>query len=143
MRTALHTALTAASFVILVAGGPALAESIAFKATLSGAEAGPPNDSKGSGTVEATFDTEAKSFAWTITYEGLTGDAAAAHFHGPAAKGANAGPVVPIEGTLASPIKGTSTLTDAQAADLQNGLWYFNIHTAAFPDGELRGQVTK
>jgi hypothetical protein len=102
----------------------------------------PPNDSPGTGTVEATFDTESKVFTWTINYEGLTGEATAAHFHGPAAVGENAGPVVPIEGALASPIAGEATLDDAQAADLQAGMWYFNIHTAEYPDGELRGQVT-
>ncbi|HZX84937.1 MAG TPA: CHRD domain-containing protein, partial [Reyranella sp.] len=31
----------------------------------------------------------------------------------------------------------------AQAADLAAGRWYFNIHTAANPPGEIRGQVTK
>ena len=36
-----------------------------------------------------------------------------------------------------------ATLTDAQIADLVAGKWYFNIHTAANPGGEVRGQVTK
>ena len=49
--------------------------------------------------------------------------------------------IVPIEGDLASPIQGEATLDDAQAADLQAGKWCFNIHTAQYPDGELRGQV--
>ena len=44
---------------------------------------------------------------------------------------------------LATPIKGTATLTDAQAADLQAGKWYFNVHTAANKGGEIRGQVVK
>ena len=97
----------------------------------------------GTGTVEATYDTAAKKLMWTITYSALSGPATAAHFHGPAAATANAPPVVPISGSLASPIKGEATLTDAQAADLQAGRWYLNIHTAAKPDGELRGQVAK
>jgi hypothetical protein len=42
-----------------------------------------------------------------------------------------------------SPAKGTATLTDAQAADLQAGRWYINIHTAANRGGEIRGQVVK
>ena len=42
-----------------------------------------------------------------------------------------------------SPLKGEATLTDAQAADLQAGKYYFNIHTAANKGGEIRGQVTK
>jgi hypothetical protein len=55
----------------------------------------------------------------------------------------NAGVVVPVKGSAASPIKGSETLTDAQAADLTAGRWYFNIHTAANKGGELRGQVVK
>jgi CHRD domain len=81
---------------------------------------------------------------YTVTYSGLTGPATAAHFHGPAAVGANAPPVLPIPATmLASPIKGDKVLTDAQAADLAAGKWYFNIHTAAHAPGEIRGQVMK
>jgi hypothetical protein len=133
-----------ASVAIGLAGVPAAnAESVGFKAELKGSSEVPPNDSQGAGTVEATFDTESKAFAWTIDYSGLTGDASAAHFHGPAAPDANAGPVVPIEGSLASPIKGEATLTDEQATQLQDGMWYFNLHTAQYPDGELRGQVLK
>jgi hypothetical protein len=131
--------------VALVLGAPiaAKAESIAFSADLKASSEVPPNDSPGTGTVEATFDTETKAFAWTIEYSDLTGDATAAHFHGPAGPEENAGPVVPIEGSLASPIEGEATLTDDQAAQLQDGMWYFNLHTAEYPDGEIRGQVTK
>jgi hypothetical protein len=136
-----------ASMAVLLAAGspfaaaPAYAEVINMMAELNGPSEVPPTDSAGTGKVEATFDTDSKQFAWTVTYEGLTGDASAAHFHGPAEVGANAAPVVPIEGSLASPIKGTATLTDEQAEQLQAGMWYFNVHTAKFPDGEIRGQV--
>jgi hypothetical protein len=126
----------------LILSGPAFAEVINYSVALSGASEVPPNDSPGTGTVEATFDTDTKAFTWTIEYSGLTGDATAAHFHGPAAPDANAGPVIPIEGNLMSPISGTATLTDDQADELQAGMWYFNIHTAQYPDGELRGQLT-
>ena len=51
--------------------------------------------------------------------------------------------MVPLSGTLTSPIKGDATLTDAQLADLQAGRWYLNIHTDANKGGELRGQVVK
>ena len=140
----IRSALSGAAFAFLIASGsPALADTITFKADLKGASETPPNDSAGTGTVDATYDTDSKAFAWTITYSGLSGDAAAAHFHGPAAEGVKAPPVVPIKGDLASPIKGTATLTDAQAKDLEGGLWYFNVHSAKFPDGEIRGQVTK
>lgn len=123
---------------------PAFAAAEAYMATLSAADEVPPNDSKGTGQVDATYDTDTKVLKWSITYEGLTGDATAAHFHGPADPGANAPPVVPIpDDKLMSPIEGEATLTDAQATDLAAGKIYFNVHTAKYPDGEIRGQLGK
>jgi hypothetical protein len=110
---------------------------------LSGATEVPPNDSKASGTLNATLDTSTKVLSWTIEYSGLTGPATAAHFHGPADAGKNAPPVLPIDGSLDSPLKGTATLSDEQATDLQAGKWYFNVHSAAYPNGEIRGQLKK
>ncbi len=71
----------------------------------------------------------------------MSGDVTAAHFHGPAAVGVNAPPVVPID--VSAVAKGSATLDDAQAKDLTEGRWYLNLHTAANPDGEIRGQVMK
>ena len=85
---------------------------------------------------------DGKTFTYSATYKDLTGPAVAAHFHGPAAPGANAPPVLPVTVTP-SPLKGSATLTDAQIADLNAGKWYFNIHTMAHPPGEIRGQVTE
>ena len=48
---------------------------------------------------------------------------------------------MPFAGPLASPIIGSATLTPAQVDQLKQGLWYINLHTAANPGGELRGQV--
>jgi hypothetical protein len=104
----------------------------------------PPKDSAGTGTLTATLNTETNEFKYHVEFSGLTGPAAAAHFHGPAAAGANAKPQVPIKASpITSPIDGTATLTPEQAKDLVAGLWYFNIHTAANPGGEIRGQILK
>ena len=92
--------------------------------------------------MTATYDTDSKKLSWTGTYSGLSGPATAAHFHGPAEAGKNAGVAVPITPNT-SPLAGSATLTDAQAADLQGGRWYVNVHTAANPGGEIRGQLTK
>lgn len=85
-----------------------------------------------------TLDTDGKTVSWKITYKGLTGDATAAHFHGPADAGANAGPAVDISGKIE---EGSASVTDQQIADIQAVKWYLNIHTAKYPDGEIRGQV--
>jgi hypothetical protein len=120
---------------------PLQAKTIHFSTALSGASEVPPNDSKGTGQLDADFNTATNAFSYTVTYSGLTGPALAAHFHGPAAAGADAPPVVPIK-TLPSPIKGSAKLTADQAKDLLAGKWYFNVHTAAHPPGEIRGQLT-
>ena len=125
----------------LALAGCAHAETLNFRANLSGAQEVPPNTSPGTGQVTATLDTDTKLFTYSATYSGLTGPATAAHFHGPADPTANAPPVVPIPNP-ASPITGTATLTDAQIADLRAGKWYLNVHTAANRPGEIRGQLT-
>ena len=131
-----------AAVAALVAAPAALAETQRYSAELKASSEVPANDSKGAGTLNATYDTASKKLTYDATYSGLTGPATAAHFHGPAAATANAGVVVPMKDAK-SPIKGEATLTDAQAADLQSGKWYFNVHTAAHPGGEIRGQVMK
>jgi hypothetical protein len=141
----LKPALAAALLLSLVPSysAPALADTVSFMTALSGATEVPPNDSKASGTLNASLDTSTKVLSWTIEYSGLTGPATAAHFHGPADAGRNAPPVLPIDGSLDSPLKGTATLSDEQATDLQAGKWYFNVHSAAYPNGEIRGQLKK
>ena len=111
----------------------------AMTVPLSPASEVPPSASSGSGTGKVELD--GNVVKWTVTYTGMTGPVTAGHFHGPAAAGANAGVVVPFAGPLASPIVGSATLTPAQADQLKGGLWYINLHTAANPGGELRGQV--
>jgi len=118
----------------------AMADSASFTATLSGAAEVPANASTGTGTLEAKLDTSNNLLTWTLTYSGLTGPATMAHFHGPAMPGANAGVALPFP-SAASPVAGKATLTAAQVADLMAGKWYANVHTAANPGGEIRGQL--
>jgi hypothetical protein len=108
---------------------------------LTGAQEVPPSGSAGSGTVVTSLDKSTRTLKWTVTYSGLTGPVSAGHFHGPAAAGSNAGVVLPFTST-ASPIQGEKVLTEQQMADLLAGKWYANLHTAANPGGEIRGQVT-
>jgi CHRD domain len=137
---------SAAGAVILASASPSFAATTAFKADLKGSTEVPPNQTTGSGSVTATYDPATKQLTWNGTFSGLTGPATAAHIHGPAEAGKNAGVAAWISEKgkpLESPFKGSATLTDAQASDLMAGLLYINIHTAANPGGELRGQLMK
>ena len=138
MRTGMFAV---AAVVALLAAGSVSAEVLHFTAKLDGASETPPNDSKGKGEAWVNLDMATKGLDWKAEYSGLSGPATMAHFHGPAPVGKAAGVAVPLKGDLASPTKGSATLTDAQIADLKAGQWYLNIHTAAHPGGEIRGQL--
>ena len=139
----MHQTLLGAAIALLLAfASPSYAETVQFKADLKGSAEVPPNQTTGSGTVTAKYDTSTKQLTWNGSYSGLTGPATAAHFHGPAEPGKNAGVALPIT-PATSPLHGSATLTDAQASDLMAGSWYVNIHSDANKGGELRGQLVK
>jgi CHRD domain len=103
----------------------------------------PPHDGKGNGTAVFTVDSAAKTVAWKVTWEGLSSDAVAAHIHGPAAAGANAGVVINLAPNgMKMPLEGSASMTDAQLADLMAGKDYINVHTTVNKGGEIRGQLT-
>jgi hypothetical protein len=137
-KTVLATLLLGTAVVF---AGPACAEK--YKVTLDGKSEVPANTSAGAGTADVDYDAATKKLTWTLTYSGLSGPATAAHFHGPAEAGKNAGVKVPIANATSSPAEGSATLTDEQVADLLAGKYYINVHTAANPGGEIRGQVSK
>jgi len=139
--------MTAASLAIagcasrpMAAAPPMSAMTEPLRATLSGAAEVPSNASAGTGDLEASLDKSSNVLRWKLVYSGLSGPATMVHFHGPALPGANAGVVVPFP-SPASPAEGMATLTANQITDLLAGQWYVNVHTAAHPGGEIRGQV--
>lgn len=113
---------------------------VAFSTTLSGNNEVPAKTTAGTGTVDAVLNKDTNLLKWKVNYSGLSGPAKAAHFHGPAAAGANAG-VVLAWPSAESGSESSATLTAAQVADLMAGRWYANVHTAANPGGEVRGQM--
>jgi hypothetical protein len=137
-RTSLLTAAISATCI-----SAATAAAIDFHATMNSKSEVAPTNSTGSGEVQATLNTDTKQLNYTMTYTALTGPAMAAHFHGPATIGENAGVAVPIGKDPPSPSKGTVILTDAQMNDLEAGKWYANVHTEAKKGGEIRGQMVR
>jgi hypothetical protein len=122
---------------------PAWAATVDYKAAMSPSSEVPPVATSGIGTADAQYDTATHVLTYTITWSGLSGPATMAHFHGPAAIGANAGVAVKLGTDPSSPLTGHVKLTAAQAKELADGKWYANVHTAGNPKGELRGQMLK
>ncbi len=109
-----------------------------FMMTLDGNQENPPVSTAATGTGTATLDLVTNLLTWNISYSGLT--PTLAHFHGPALACVNAGIQITLN-PATNPITGSASLTAGQAADLLAGRWYVNLHTAAQPGGEIRGQV--
>ena len=136
------------SLIVLACGAalalatPSMAAMVNLKADLKASSEVPPNESKGTGSVTATFDTDSNKLSWKGTVSGLSGPVTAAHFH-TADVGRNGAVAVAIIGADKGAFEGSATLTDTQAEDLMAGKWYVNIHTAAYKAGEIRGQVTR
>src|SRR5512136_910422 len=94
--TILRSSLAAlACTAVLAFASPSMAANVNLKADLKGASEVPPVDSKGTGSMTATFDTASRNLYWKGTVTGLSGPATAAHFHSGEA-GKNGGVVVPI-----------------------------------------------
>ena len=145
-RSILGIGIGGVGAALLVSTTRSQAATASYKADLKGASEVPPTTSAGTGSVTMTLDPDTKTLSWQGTFSGLTGPATAAHIHGPAEAGKNAGVLVWISEkgkSFDSPFKGSATLTDAQITDLNNGMLYVNVHTAANPGGELRGQLVK
>jgi len=146
MKTAFsrRTTLTLAALAWAGSGVAAVAAPEKFSVPLTGAQQVPPVSTTGSGTADLTYDPSTRALSWSVTFSGLSSDATMAHFHGPAATGKNAAPVIWIskQGTPpSSPITGEATLTPAQAEQFTAGEWYVNVHSKNHPAGEIRGQV--
>ncbi len=111
-----------------------------FSATLSGANEVPANASTATGTATATYNETTNRLSISVPYSGMTATAAHIHLGEPGVSGP---PVFPFS-SLTSPLTLTNVeLTDAQEDDLLSGMYYVNIHSEAFPGGEIRGQLTE
>ena len=143
MTNSISSTLAGLAVATALVATAAVAETMSFKADLKGSEEVPPTTSSGTGNLTATYDSTGKKLSWKGTVSGLTGSPTAAHFHGPAEPGKNASPLVPAPGVKMGAFEGSATLTDEQAKALTAGQTYFNVHTAANPGGEVRGQLMK
>lgn len=132
--------LVLASFAVMFAGA-ASAATVKFHATLNAASEVPPGNSTGSGEATASLDTATYELTYDVTFKGFSSDVTAAHIHGPAEAGKNAGVAVPLGNAPTSPIHGTAKLTPEQEQQLTAGMMYVNVHTKNHPSGAIRGQL--
>src|SRR5262249_57739582 len=80
--TILRSSLAAlACTAVLAIATPSMAANVNLKADLKGASEVPPVDSKGAGSVTATYDTATKKLSWKGSVSGLSGPPTPAHFH--------------------------------------------------------------
>lgn len=111
---------------------------VTFTATINGANEVPSNTSTANGMGNFTYNKTTYILSGTVTFSGIT--PSAAHIH-KGAVGVAGGVIFPLA-PLASPISFTSVALDVtQRADLMANLYYVNIHSVAFPGGEIRGQL--
>jgi hypothetical protein len=128
-----------------------------FSATLNGANERPtPSTSTATATATFTSSTSGSTttIQYTVTITGgtLSGPITAAHIHGPANASNTALPIVTLAaatGTTGVVISGSFTSTGNATINMAQllthmlaGNTYINLHTAANPDGEIRGQIT-
>jgi hypothetical protein len=137
-----HRSLLFAGFAVIVAGS-ASAATEKFHATLEAASEVPPSKSTGSGEATASLDTATHELTYDVTFSGFASDVTAAHIHGPAPEGKNAGVVVPLGNAPKSPIHGSAKLTPDQEKELVAGMYYVNVHSKNHPGGAIRGQLTE
>lgn len=140
-----------------------------FKTGLQGTEEVPPNASPGVGGAQVIFDDVTNRMRVIASFSGLTGNTVAAHIHCCAPRGSNAGVATPVPSFPGFPLGVTAgsynqvfdltqassfnpafvtnnggTVASARAVFLTGlfaGQTYFNVHTTAFPGGEIRGNL--
>lgn len=135
---------------------PATGEQIVWQFALDGLQEVAPVATPGTGSATVNYDTVTRLLSWNVTYQDLLYNSTNAHFHGPGAVGVNAGVTVGMTpagpaiadnivqadlGVTSGAFIGSHTLTEAQATQLLDELWYINIHSTGYPGGEIRGQV--
>lgn len=147
---------TAPVLMALALATAASAQTVVLTTTLSGANEVPPNTSPATGSATMTIDVSTRNYSLAINFTGLTAGMTIAHIHR-GAVGVNGPILVWLDGMQPAGSPGVTPFIPAgstsfsgtlngtfPAADLNNllaGSTYINIHTSAFPGGEIRGNL--
>lgn len=119
--------------------GRAAFNELRLTATLNGANEVPPITTDASGVGNFIINTADNTLHFDITVQGLSSTETAAHIHGPAEIGINAGVLFPLP--LGNIKTGVWNYPEAAEADIISGRTYVNVHSITSPGGEIRGQI--
>ena len=115
-----------------------------YAAQLSASQEVPANVSTAKGVGFVSLDPTTKRVTARVTVLGIA--ATMAHIH-TGAVGANGGVSFPMTETATGSgiwvSAADATMTDAQITAMKAGGLYFNVHSAAYPGGEIRGQIAR
>lgn len=115
-----------------------------FVANLTGLQQVPANNSGGSGLCKLSLIENEMQVGITCNFSNLSSPSIAVHIHGGASVGANAPILIPFQfgaGGTSGGFTAAYTVFPQEAALLRANRLYVDIHSANFPDGELRGQI--
>ena len=131
------------------------AAGVAFTARLDPEQAGTDEGAMpgtGQGSASFVYDPRAGTLEYHVTIGGLSGTESSARLRGPAGAGESGSIVYDLPTgatksgriTLGNPVAlGRDYAVPQQVVDLVNGLWYVNVPTSTFADGEIRGQLNR
>jgi hypothetical protein len=141
-RTSLIALLATLSLLLTLSVSVASAESqraFAARIQLTGAQEVPPADPDATGTAIIVVVPAIDMVCWHLDWDDIDGAVTAAHIHGEAAVGFNAGVRVPL--SVTGRAQGCVTDSDADLIALNPSNWYVNIHSETYPGGAIRGQL--
>jgi hypothetical protein len=114
-----------------------------FGASMSGSNEVPPVSTSATGNYTANYNRVTRVLSYTVTYQGLTPTMGHIHSVTASAASGNNGPVSITFPSLTSPIVGQTTLTQDQQDAMYGKRTYANLHTSAYPDGLIRGNIAQ
>ena len=142
LATICATSLVAACATVEEAAVESVAET--YKATLTGAEEPGGGDPDGYGEAEISVADNLNQICWDLKDIRNIGPITAAHVHR-GARGVNGPPVFPLKQSNEGTWKGCSNRSEWTEDAIENNpaLYYVNVHTPDFPNGAIRGQLSR
>jgi hypothetical protein len=117
-----------------------------YNVTLEGLQEVPPNPSPATGTATVTFDDVSGAMSVSGSFSGLLANYTASHVHGYVSPGTNAAVIIPLSlltgGGSSGTFGGNGVIPSPRIPDVLAGLTYINVHSAFYPGGEIRGQIS-